>query len=174
MNRPAGQASAPARIRRAWRATRRAWRGRARDRGQLSVLIIGLFAIAALLVVGAVDTTAAHLARVRLVDAADAAALDAADAVDEHRAYQQGLGTSVAVSDASVRDAAAAYLAARPRPDGLSWWALAPGTGSPDGRSAIVVLTGRADLPLTGGLLEAIGRSVTITVEGRATARLRD
>lgn len=151
----------------------RVWRRR-RDRGQLSVLLVGLFAIAALLVVGGIDVTAAQLARVRLVDATDAAALDAADALDEAGAYQHGITTAVTVTDATVRDAAVAYLARRPRPDGIRAWAVAPGTGSPDGHSAVVVLTGEADLPLTGGVLAALGRSVTITVEGRATARLRD
>lgn len=144
------------------------------DRGQLSVLLVGLFAIAALLVVGAVDVTAAHLARVRLADAADAAALDAADALDEEGAYRRGLSTAVVVSDATVRDAVATYLAGRSRPQGLQAWAIAPGTGSPDGRSAVVVLTGQVQLPMTGGILSALGGSVEIEVEGRATARLRD
>lgn len=150
------------------------WRQRRGDRGQLSVLLVGLFAIAALLIVGGVDVTAAHLARVRLADAADAAALDAADALDEEGAYRRGLTTAVVVSDATVRDTVAAYLAGRPRPQGLQAWAAAPGTGSPDGRSAVVVLTGQVQLPMTGGILSALGGSVEIGVEGRATARLRD
>jgi hypothetical protein len=36
----------------------------------------------------------------------------------------------------------------------------------------VVVLSGRAVLPMTGGVLDALGRSVTITVEARARAPL--
>jgi len=46
------------------------------------------------------------------------------------------------------------------------------GTGTPDGATAVVVLRGDAQLPITGGLLSALGRSVTITVEARARAPL--
>ncbi len=146
----------------------------ARDRGQITVLVIGLFAMAILLIIGGVDVTAAHLARVRLVDTADAAALDAADALDQGGAYHHGIGDSVSVSDATVREAAAAYLAARPRPAGVEAIAVEAASGTPDGRTAVVVLTGRAVLPMTGGVLASLGRSVTITVDARARAPLRD
>ena len=70
--------------------------------------------------------------------------------------------------------AAAAYLAARPRPAGVEAIAVEAASGTPDGRTAVVVLTGRAVLPMTGGVLAALGRSVTITVDARARAPLRD
>jgi hypothetical protein len=79
----------------------------------------------------------------------------------------------VAVSDSTVRETASAYLAERPRPASLVHWGLAPGTGSPDGETAVVRLTGQADLPLVGELLDALGGSVTITVESRARSELR-
>jgi Flp pilus assembly protein TadG len=63
----------------------RAWeRG---EEGQIGILILGLFSIVLVLILGAIDVTAAQLARMRLLDAADAAALDAADALDERAAY---------------------------------------------------------------------------------------
>jgi hypothetical protein len=49
---------------------------------------------------------------------------------------------------------------------------VAPGTGSPDGETAVVRITGDAEVPLVGGLLRALGGSVTITVESRARAPL--
>ncbi|MGV1008997.1 MAG: pilus assembly protein TadG-related protein [Dermatophilaceae bacterium] len=147
---------------------------RQRDRGQITVLVIGLFALAILLIVGGIDVTAAHLARVRLVDTADAAALDAADALDQALAYHRGIGDSVTVSDSTVRQSVAGYLAARPLPGGVEAVAVDPSSGTPDGQSVVVVLTGRAVLPMTGGVLAALGRSVTITVEARARAPLRD
>ena len=147
---------------------------RRREEGQVSVLILGLFVIAALLIIGGVDVTAAQLARIRLIDAVDATALDAADALDEGAGYAGGLGEGLALTYASVNSAAAAHLAARPAPEGVRSWRLLPGTGTPDGTSATVVLEGVLDLPITGGLLESLGRTVTIQVESRARAPLRN
>ena len=156
-----------------WRRIRtRLWSTNRHDSGQITPLILGLFVICALLIVGGVDVTAAQLARVRLVDAADAAALDASDALDEPAGYQRGFGAGVALTSDSVRRAAADHLAAGPKPTGITEWQLAEGSGTPDGATAVVVLRGYAQLPITGGLLSALGRSVTITVEARARAPL--
>lgn len=135
-------------------------------------MILGLVVICALLIVGGVDVTSAHLARVRLIDAADAAALDAADALDESVGYQRGFGAGVSLTNDSVRRAAADHLAAGPKPTGIVTWQLVEGTGTPDGETAVVVLRGDAELPITGGLLSALGRGVTITVQARARAPL--
>ena len=148
------------------------WRGRRAESGQLSVLILGMVVLAMLLIVGGVDVTAAQLARVRLVDAADAAALDAADALDEATAYRSGLSDAVVVSSASVREAAAAYLAVRPKPEGVRAWGVAPGTGAVNGDTAVVALDATVELPMTGGLLAALGKSITVHVEAKARAPL--
>ncbi len=145
---------------------------RRRDAGQITPLILGLFVICALLIVGGVDVTATQLARIRLVDAADAAALDASDALDESVGYGRGFGQGVALSNDSVRRAASDHLAAGPKPTGITGWQLVDGTGTPDGQTAVVVLRADAELPITGGLLSALGRSVTITVQARARAPL--
>lgn len=147
--------------------------GRRRDDGQITVLIVGLFAIVALLIVGGIDVTAAQLARMRLLDTADAIALDAADSLEESLAYGHGVATAVALSDASVREAASGHLTRTPLPAGIARWALLDGTGTPDGQTAVVRLQGQALLPMTGGVLQALGGSVTITVESRARAPLR-
>ena len=68
-----------------------------------------------LLVAGTVAVTSAHLSRMRLLDLADGAALSAANALDES-AYDQGVGESVPLSNASVQQRAATYLGSRPRP----------------------------------------------------------
>lgn len=139
----------------------------------MSILIIGLLGVVLLLVLGGIDVTAAQIARARLFDASDSAALEAANALDEAAAYSGGIGDSVVVSNRTVERAVEANLAARPLPGGLSAWSIGSGTGTTDGRTAVVVLTGTADLPMTGGLLAALGRSVTITVESRARAPLQ-
>ncbi|MBM6404367.1 hypothetical protein JQN72_08960 [Phycicoccus sp. CSK15P-2] len=120
-----------------------------------------------MLVAGGVAVTSAHLSRMRLLDAADGAALSAANALDEG-AYRGGVGESVPLSDASVRARAAEYLAREQRPRSVVAWGLAPGTGTPDGRTAVVALTGQAQLPMVGGLLRDLGVSITIRVESRA------
>lgn len=67
----------------------RAGRG---DDGQLTLLVIGFAAIAALLVVVAIDVSKVFLARRALASAADAAALAAAQAVDKDAVYRGGHG----------------------------------------------------------------------------------
>jgi hypothetical protein len=144
-----------------------------RDGGQVSILIFGLLGVVLLLVLGGVDVTAAQIARARLLDASDSAALEAANALDEASAYSGGIGDSVVVSNRTVERAVEGNLAARPMPHGITGWRTAQGTGTTDGRTAVVVLQGTAELPMTGGLLAALGRSVTITVESRARAPLQ-
>ncbi|MEO3938376.1 pilus assembly protein TadG-related protein [Dermatophilaceae bacterium Soc4.6] len=139
----------------------------------MTILILGLIVVALVVILGGIDATAAQIARTRLLDAADAVALDAADAIDEPGAYTQGIGASVTVSTQTVVASAQQGLAGRPRPTGVSAWRLGPGSGSPDGRTAVVVLEGDADLPFASGVLSALGSSVTITVVGRARADLR-
>lgn len=138
----------------------------------MSILILGYTVVALLLIVGTIAVTSAQLSRMRLLDAADGAALDAADSLDLG-AYRDGIQDAVPVDDGTVATTAQQYLAHRPLPVGMAAWAVAAGTGSPDGRTAVVRLTGEADLPLVGGLLDALGGSVTITVESRARSTVR-
>jgi uncharacterized membrane protein len=144
-----------------------------RERGQISILILGFTTVALMLVVGGVDVTAVQLARARLLDAADGAALDAADSLDEPGAYGRGFDDAVRLTDATVRQAASGYLAAQPKPTGVSSWGLVSGTGAPDGQTAVVRLQGEATIPVLASVVEAFGGSVTITVESRARAGLQ-
>jgi len=143
------------------------------ERGQISLLILGFTIVAMMLILGVVDVTAIQLARTRLFDAADAAALDASDALESGSAYGNGLRSAVEISDVTVRQSAAQYLGAAPRPHGVSEWALVDGTGSPDGQTAVVRLRGTADIPIATSVLAAFGGSVQITVESRARSGLR-
>jgi len=143
------------------------------ERGQIGLLILGFTVIALMLIVGGVDVTAVQLCRARLLDAADAAALDASEALDSGSAYGQGLKAAVPITDASVIASAGEYLAVEPRPHGISAWVLTPGTGSPDGQTAVIRLRGTVDLPIAASVLAAFGGSVDITVESRARSGLR-
>lgn len=142
------------------------------EAGQVTVLALGFTVVAILLIVGTVAVTSVQLSRMRLLDAADGAALDAADSLDAS-AYQRGLDGAVDLSSATVVQTSTAYLAQEPRPASLMTWQVAAGTGSPDGRTAVVRIEGQAEVPFVGVLLAAVGRSVTITVESRARADLR-
>jgi hypothetical protein len=146
--------------------------GQAHDDGQIGLLVIGLFVLVAVLALGAIDVTAAQLARMRLLDTADAMALDAADALDERAAYAHGLPDRLTITDASVRSAVAAHLARTPRPTGITAWSIVERTGTSDGSTAVVTLQGSATLPMTGWILDSLGGSVTITVTSRARAPL--
>lgn len=150
----------------------RVLRVRSGESGQVTLLILGYTMVAILLVMGGVAVTSAQLTRVRLLDTADAAALDAADSLDTG-VYRGGVGPTVPVSDATVDRAATAYLADRPLPPNVRTWGLAPGTGTPDGQTAVVRLTGTVSVPFVGPLLHTFGSDVTITVESRARADLQ-
>lgn len=112
------------------------------DRGQLSILILGLTVIAMTLIIGGLAVTSVQISRMRLLDAADSAALGATDDGVE-QIYAHGVESDLPLDDALVRRSASSHLSERPRPHGLESWAVAPGTGSPDGRTAVVRLTGR-------------------------------
>ncbi len=142
------------------------------DDGQIGVLILGLFSLVLVLILGAVDVTAAQLARMRLLDVADAAALDAADAIDERAAYETGLLDQLVLTDGSVQQAAQTHLSLVPHPPGITTWGVVPDTGTPDGATAVVTVQGTATLPMSGWILESLGGSVTITVTSRARAPL--
>ncbi|MCO5310611.1 MAG: pilus assembly protein TadG-related protein [Austwickia sp.] len=139
-----------------------------RDDGQVGLLVLGVCVVLLTLVVGIIDVTAIQLARVRLYDAADAAAVDAADAVSDERAYRDGIGTRIPLSQEGVRTQAARFLAGTDRPDHVTSWGLADGTGTSDGRTATVVLTGTVEVPLAAPLLGAVLGPVTITVTATA------
>ncbi len=141
--------------------------GRA-DHGRIIILCAGLFAILGLLIMGGVNVTSVQLARVHLLDAADAAALDAADAADDAAVYRTGVGRGVPLSNQSVVADARTNLAAQELPAHVIGWGVSSGTGTPDGRTAVVVVTATVRPPLFGGALSALAGDVTMTVQSDA------
>lgn len=151
------------------------------ERGSLIPLVAGYVALLVALVVVVVDVTAVQLARARLYDVADALALDAADAIAQPALYRDGMGGTVPVTDDTVRQAAQRLLDAQQRPPNVAAWRLADGTGAdgagPDagsgsGIAAVVTLTGRVEVPIAAGLLDAVGGSVALTVRSRSQASI--
>ncbi|WP_426566062.1 pilus assembly protein TadG-related protein [Angustibacter sp. McL0619] len=141
------------------------------DDGQISLLILGYLVLAFALVTVVVDAASVHLAHTQLIDAADAAALDAADALAEPDVYGGGLpdARAVPLTDLAVHRQAALYLSAYPPPRRLEDVALASGTGTSDGASATVALTGRVRLPIAGFVV--VGFTGGVSVHASSTAR---
>ena len=73
------------------------------DSGQLTLLITGLTVVVLTLIIGALAVTSVQISRMRLLDAADSAALDATD--DSAKlVYDRGLGTDLPLIGGLLRD----------------------------------------------------------------------
>jgi Flp pilus assembly protein TadG len=145
-----------------------------RDDGQLLLLIMIYTVVAAVLVLAAIDASTVFLERRSLSAAADAAALAGAQGLDRG-AYYAGHGNGeLAVTDTSVRQAVADYVAETRLP--ADHRDLTVAASSPDDRSATVHLSSEVRLPFAA-LLHAIGSpydgTVTVGVTAHATAPLR-
>lgn len=133
-------------------------------------MVLGLTIVAILLIVVTIAVTAVSLARTRLMDAADSVALASANAFDDSTYASSGIGDAVPLSDATVQQSAATQLAQLSLPSGILGWELAAGTGSPDARTAVVVMTGQVRVPFAASL--GSNASITLTVTSRARAGL--
>lgn len=142
------------------------------EKGQIGIFVLGMCVLVLSLVIGIVDVTAVQRARVRLYDVCDAAALDAADALSEGAAYRDGVRARLPVTAVAVREQAGHHLAAAARPDGISSWRMEPGTGTNDGESATVVLTGTVDVPLGASLVASAFGRIFVTVSSTAEGRI--
>lgn len=146
------------------------------DDGQITILALGFALVAFVLVAVVADAAAVHLARTQLTDVAEAAALDAADALADS-AYREGVGdgagAAVPVTDASVRAQAERYLGTYQPTSRLDAVRLTSGTGTTDGQSATVSLAGRARLPIAAFVVASWSGGVTVTATATARAPLR-
>ena len=144
------------------------------------LLVLGYTVVVLLLVTVVAGATSVHLTRHRLMAVADAAALDAADALDVPAFYTSGVAATsadpqvpvdpVPLSDASVRASAAEYLAVAAPLQSFPAPALGAGTGSPDGVTAQVTLTTTARIPLVSAVLRPWAGGLPVTVTARARA----
>lgn len=152
---------------------------RGTDDGQILLLTLVYTLIAFSLITVVVDATAVHLARTQLLDAADGAALDAADSIDAPGTYGAADAPASApgeqahhlvLTDASVRDQVEEYLSTYEPPSRLDQVVVEAGTGTRDGQSATVVLTGRVRLPIGGVVVAGWSDGIDVTVTSTAMA----
>ena len=131
---------------------------RGRDGGQITLLLIGYVVIALILVIVGVDVSAVFLARRALASTADAAALDAAQALDRTAVYSGsigGCGALLPIDDAAARARAIAVLADDSDDLHRMFRVLDPADVTVAGGTVTVRLTGRAKVPF-GALLTAL------------------
>jgi hypothetical protein len=116
------------------------------ERGQATLLIVGLAVVAIMMVAVVVDASAAYLRRSGLDSLADGAALAAADGVQGRQVYEGGLGERARIDPAVARRYVADYLRAT-RADrrfpGLSYH-VAAGTDR-----VVVRISAPLELPIT-------------------------
>lgn len=140
--------------------------------GRILVLAAGLFAVLGVLVVGGIDVTAVQLAKMRVLNASDSAALEAADSVDEGALYRGGLGANTPLTGQKVSEAASNNLGRQDLPANVSAWQVV-GAEVANGSTAVVRVRALVHPPLTGGLLSFIGADVSVQVESRARSTVQ-
>lgn len=157
-----------------------------RDAGQIMVLTIGYALLALALVLVLASASAVHLERKQLLALADAAALDAADALDG-ALYYSGVDLPVLPGDAgadaagvadvvvpltdeSVRAAVVEHVERSPAAGGVTGLQIGEPTGTSDGVTAQVTLTGVARLPFVPWAIEVWSGGIPLRVTSSARA----
>ncbi len=151
------------------------------DEGRITILVLGYFVVLAVLLAVVVAVAGVQTERQRLFALADAAALDAADALAVDVYFERGLGAAggaaldagavvVPLTDDSVRSSVEAHLgsvgAAR-RFDALTVSGM---TGTSDGVTAQVVLSAVVSPAVVPRVVDEWAGGVPITVTARARA----
>lgn len=139
-----------------------------REHGQMMVLIIGYVLLALLVTTAVMAASALYLEHKRLLSAADGASVAAADSYTLGQVETSGGSPSAVLSGGRVRSVAADYLSRNGAFDRFDGLAVAPETGSPDGSTAVVVLSAEVHPPIVNFLIPD-----GIRIEAASTARSR-
>lgn len=139
------------------------------DDGQVAVLIIGYMLISLLVVSVVMAASSLYLGHKKLLSAADGAALAAAGGFTLGQGGGADGGPSAVLTPAGVRAEAGRYLTDTGAAGRLAGLTVAAETGSPDGRTARVVLTGVVHPPLVNFL---VPEGIPLTAVSEARARL--
>jgi len=132
------------------------------------VMILGFVAVALLVATVMIGITAVYLEHKRLLSLADGASLAAADSFTLGEVESHGGSPSAVLNPARVRNVAADFVARSPGAERFDALAVAGATGSPDGSTAVVVLTAAVHPPVVNFLVPG-----GIPIEATSTARSR-
>lgn len=140
------------------------------DDGQVAVLIIGFAMLSLLILTVVMAASAVYVERKKLLSVADGASLAAADTF-ALADVQGSAGAPVpTLSDGTVYSAVQRYLADTGAAGRLTGLSISPGTGSPESRTAHVVLSAVVHPPMVNFL---VPDGVLITVSSDARSELR-
>ncbi|WP_314213659.1 pilus assembly protein TadG-related protein [Pseudarthrobacter equi] len=136
--------------------------------GQITVMIVGYVALALLVATVVMGISSVYLEHKRLLSLADGASLAAADSYTLGEVASQGGSPSAVLNPARVRSVAADFVARSPASVRFDALAVAGATGTPDGSTAVVVLTAAVHPPVVNFLVPD-----GILIEATSTARSR-
>jgi len=136
--------------------------------GQVLVLIIGFIVTALLVATVVIAASSVYLEHKKLLSLADGASVAAADSFTLGQLSNVGGAPSAVLSGARVRNAVVDYLGRNGAFGRFSDLFVAPSTGSPDGATAVVVISASVHPPVVNFLVPD-----GIRIEARSTARSR-
>jgi Putative Flp pilus-assembly TadE/G-like len=136
--------------------------------GQLMVLIIGYVLLALLVATVVTAASSVYIEHKKLLSLADGASVAAADSFTLGQLESASGSPAAILSAGRVRSTAAAYLNRDGAFARFSGLAVAPATGSPDGSTAVVVLSAAVHPPIVNFLVPD-----GIRIEATSTARSR-
>ncbi|MBF4993639.1 hypothetical protein ITX31_05890 [Arthrobacter gandavensis] len=142
----------------------------AHDSGQVGVLIIGYVVLALLVITVIAGASSVYVGHKKLLSAADGAALAAADTFSLAQVQGSDSSEPIALLDSGrVTAQVQRYLGESRAGEVTASLRIEPETGTPDGRTARVVLSGVVHPPIVNFL---IPNGIRITAESDARARL--
>ena len=134
----------------------------------MMVMILGYVMVALLLTTVVIGISSVYLEHKRLLSLADGASLAAADSYTLGEVETQSGSPSAVLNPARVRNVATDFVARSPASQRFEGLAVAGATGSPDGSTAVVVLTASVHPPVVNFLVPH-----GIRIEASSTARSR-
>ncbi|TLM86779.1 pilus assembly protein TadG-related protein [Pseudarthrobacter sp. NamE5] len=132
------------------------------------VMIVGYVLLALLVATVVIGISSVYLEHKRLLSLADGASLAATDSYTLGEVAMQGGIPSATLNPVRVRNAAADFVARSPASRRFDGLAVTGATGSPDGATAVVVLSAAVHPPVVNFLVPD-----GIRIEATSTARSR-
>jgi uncharacterized membrane protein len=142
--------------------------GQPAEDGQMIVMIVGYVLLALLVVTVVIGISSVYLEHKRLLSLADGASLAAADSYTLGEVAGATGSPSAVLGSERVRNVAADFVARSPASARFDGLAVTQGTGSPDGSTAVVVLSSVVHPPVVNFLVPD-----GIRIEAASAARSR-